>query len=127
LWSRIRTMVLVSIVDMKAKLSTYVERAARGEQILICRHNKPVAELRPVVPRRSEPRPIGPLPGRPTFDVPDTFFEPLDSEELELWESPGTTDPLRSLQTGKVRRRVGSSVRRATRPQPRKRAASRHR
>ena len=94
-------MVQVSIVDMKAKLSTYVDRAARGEQILICRHNKPVAELRPVSAVRSEPRPVGPLPGRPTFDVPASFFEPMEHDELDRWDAVSPSDPLSSLSTGR--------------------------
>ena len=109
-------MVLVSIVDMKATLSAYVDRAARGEQILICRHNKPVAELRPVAPRRSEPRPIGPLPGRPTFDVPAAFFEPMGQEELERWESTAATDPLASISGASTRRGAGTSPRRPKQP-----------
>jgi len=87
-------MILASIVDVKAKLSEYLERAARGERILICRHNKPVAELRPVDDVRMEPRPIGPLPGRPTFEIPPSFFEPLPDEDLEQWENVLIADPL---------------------------------
>jgi prevent-host-death family protein len=87
-------MILVSIVDVKAKLSEYLERAVRGERILICRHNKPVAELRPVEGARAEPRPVGPLPQRPTFEVPPSFFEPLTDGDLELWDRVSGRDPL---------------------------------
>jgi prevent-host-death family protein len=82
----------VNVFEVKAKLSEYLERAAAGERIVICRHNKPVAELRPVDAARVEERPIGPLPGRPTFEVPPSFFEPLTDEELDLWEGAGTGD-----------------------------------
>jgi prevent-host-death family protein len=87
-------MIRVNVYEVKAKLSEYLDRATRGERIVICRHNKPVAELRPVAEGRTEPRPIGPLPGRPTFDLPETFFEPLAAGELEQWEALPTTDPL---------------------------------
>lgn len=80
--------------EVKAKLSEYLDRAARGERIVICRHNKPVAELRAIEEVRTEPRPIGPLPGRPTFDIAASFFEPLADEELALWEGVTSTDPL---------------------------------
>ena len=40
-------MFKVNVFEVKAKLSEYLDRAARGERIVICRHNKPVAELRP--------------------------------------------------------------------------------
>src|SRR5688572_18140971 len=81
-------MFKVNVFEVKAKLSEYLERAAAGERIIICRRNKPVAELRAVSSTRTEPRPIGPLPGRPTFEVPPSFFEPMSDEELALWEAP---------------------------------------
>ena len=79
-------MKKVNVFEIKAKLSEYLDRAASGERILICRHNKPVAELRAIEEARLEPRPIGPLPGRPTFEVPPSFFQPMSGDELDLWE-----------------------------------------
>jgi prevent-host-death family protein len=88
----VQNMVMskVNIFEVKAKLSEYLERAAGGERIVICRHNKPVAELRPVDETRTVDRPIGPLPGRPTFEVPPSFFEPMTDEELDAWEGGGS-------------------------------------
>jgi prevent-host-death family protein len=80
------TMFKTNLADAKAKLSEYLDRALAGEHIVICRHNEPVAELRPLAGSRLEPRPIGPLPGRPTFDVPPSFFEPMSEAELDAWE-----------------------------------------
>lgn len=74
-------MVKVNVHQIKAKLSEYLDRAANGERIVICRHNKPIAELRAVEDARAEPRPVGPLPKRPGFDVPSSFFEPLPDED----------------------------------------------
>lgn len=79
-------MLRVNIFEIKAKLSEYLDRAANGERIVICRHNKPIAELRAVEDARAEPRPVGPLPGRPRFDVPSSFFEPLPDEDVDLWD-----------------------------------------
>ncbi len=87
-------MFRVNLFEVKAKLSEYVDRAARGERIVICRHNKPVAELRPIAEARTSPRVIGPIPGRPTFDVPPSFFSPMSPDELDQWEGMSTTDPL---------------------------------
>jgi prevent-host-death family protein len=87
-------MIKVNIFQVKAKLSEYLDRAAHGERIVICRHNKPVAELRVVDDVRTEPRPIGPLPGRPTFTIPASFFEPLPPGELDQWDGLTSTDPL---------------------------------
>lgn len=122
-----KVMIMVSIVDMKAKLSTYVERAARGEQILICRHNRPVAELRPVGPLRTQPRPLGPLPGRPTFEVPASFFEPMAPDEWARWEGVATSDPLTSKPPGLTRRPTTHNARRRTRTAVGRRARSKRR
>jgi prevent-host-death family protein len=92
-------MIKANIFQIKAKLSEYLDRATHGERIVICRHNKPVAELRAVDEVRTEPRPIGPLSGRPTFIVPASFFEPLPSDELDLWEGVASTDPLSRSST----------------------------
>lgn len=85
-------MIRVNVFEIKAKLSEYLDRAANGEHIVICRHNKPVAELRAVEELRAEPRPVGPLPGRPGFDVPSSFFAPLPDEDLDLWDGGTTAD-----------------------------------
>lgn len=87
-------MAKANVYEIKARLSEYLDRAAQGERIVICRHNKPVAELRAVEDVRTEPRPIGPLPGRPTFEIPASFFEPMSGDELNQWESVTSTDPL---------------------------------
>ena len=84
----------VNVFEIKAKLSAYLDRAARGERIVICRHNKPVAELRAVADTASTPRTIGPIAGRPTFDLPHSFFEPLPEDELEQWEDVAGGDRL---------------------------------
>jgi prevent-host-death family protein len=43
-------MKLVSIQDLKAKLSAMVAEAESGDTIIITRHNAPVAQLRPAGP-----------------------------------------------------------------------------
>lgn len=83
-------MFKVNVFEVKAKLAEFLDRAAKGERIVICRHNKPVAELRAVEQVRTEPRPIGVLPGRPAFDVPASFFDPLPDDDLDLWEGAST-------------------------------------
>ena len=87
-------MSLVNVFEIKAKLSEYLDRAVRGERVIICRHNKPVAELRALEPVQTQPRPIGPLAGRPTFELAPSFFEPLSDDELDAWEGPVSVDPL---------------------------------
>jgi prevent-host-death family protein len=89
-------MIKVNVFEVKAKLAEYLDRVAQGERLVICRYNTPVAELRPVQAARAEPRPIGPVAGRPTFDVPSSFFEPMHEDELTAWEGTSPIDPLAS-------------------------------
>jgi antitoxin (DNA-binding transcriptional repressor) of toxin-antitoxin stability system len=76
-------MLVINIFEAKAKLSEYLELAAGGERVLICKRNRPVAELRAVAAPRTEPRPIG--GGKGTVTVPDAFFEPLPGELLDAF------------------------------------------
>ncbi|MGH9237670.1 MAG: type II toxin-antitoxin system Phd/YefM family antitoxin [Vicinamibacterales bacterium] len=100
-------MIKVNIFEAKARLSEYLDRAAKGERIVVCRHNTPVAELRHVSAVRTEPRPVGPLPGRPVFDVPPpSFFDPMSDDELESWEGAAAEGRSRTKsrpRAGKVR------------------------
>jgi prevent-host-death family protein len=44
-----------SVAEAKAKLSELIDRAEKGEGVVITRHGKPVVEMRPVAPA---PRPM---------------------------------------------------------------------
>jgi len=102
-------MFKVNVFEVKAKLSEYLDRAARGERIVICRHNKPVAELRPISEAQSTPRPVGPIPGRPVFDVPPSFFEPLTADELDEWEGVSGGQGLAAAKSARGAARVAES------------------
>lgn len=78
-------MILVNIHEAKAKLSEYLDAVAKGERVLICKRNQPIAELRAVERKRTEPRLIGGGPYE--FIVPDSFFEPMPDEFLDAFES----------------------------------------
>jgi prevent-host-death family protein len=80
-------MLMVNIADLKAKLSEYLDAVARGEQVIICNRNQPVAELRPIEPKRTTPRDLSPMFPGETF-ITDAFFEPMSEEELEEWYGP---------------------------------------
>ena len=112
----------VNVFEIKAKLSEYLDRVAAVERVVICRHNKPVAELRAVDETRTAERPVGPLPGRPTFGVPSSFFDALADGDLAQWEGAGGVDG-GSLSGGASRAaeppaRYGASQRRRVRKRP---------
>ena len=76
-------MATITIHAAKTNLSKLIERALSGEDVIIARGHTPVVRLVPVnsvVPRR-EP---GTMKGKLT--IPDSFFEPLPDEDLDLWE-----------------------------------------
>ena len=83
-------MLKVNIADAKAHLSSYLDRVAQGEIVVLCRRNVPVAEIRPLAPRRTEERPVGSDPG---LVIPDSFFEPLPEDLLRAFEGGGTDEP----------------------------------
>lgn len=73
----------INLADAKAHLSQYIDSVERGETIVLCRRNVPVAEIRPLPQPLNEPRPVGLYPG---LVVPDSFFEPLPEDVLQAFE-----------------------------------------
>ena len=78
------TMMKINIHEAKAKLSHYLDAVARGQRVLICKRNQPIAELRRVEQERTEPRPIG---GEQGVVVLPAFFEPMPDEFVEAFEA----------------------------------------
>jgi prevent-host-death family protein len=76
----IMTMIVTNIYEVKARLSEYLEAVSRGERVVICKRNTPVAELRAIAPARTELRKVGGAAGRMT--VGESFFLPLPEEAL---------------------------------------------
>jgi antitoxin (DNA-binding transcriptional repressor) of toxin-antitoxin stability system len=73
-------MIRLNIHEAKTHLSKYLAKLEKGETIILCRRNQPIAEIRPISPKRKKPRPIGLDVGK--FQVPPEFFEPLPDELL---------------------------------------------
>ena len=73
-------MIRINIAEAKSRLSNYLER---GETIILCRRNVPIAEIRPVAKRSKEPRPVGIDRG---MSIPSSFFEPLPDDLLAAFE-----------------------------------------
>ncbi len=77
-------MIRINVREAKTHLSRYLRRLEKGETILLCKRNVPVAEIRPLPRRPSKQRPIGLAKGLLT--VPSSFFEPLPKDVLDAFE-----------------------------------------
>ena len=64
-------MIRVNIQEAKTHLSRYVDRVEQGDVIIVCRHNRPVAELRAVeaAPERPARGRIGAFEARERFEA----------------------------------------------------------
>jgi len=77
-------MVVNTVSEAKASLSELIDKASKGEEVIICRAGRPVAVLRPY--RKAErPREPGALRGKiriaPDFDeLPDDLAEALGTK-----------------------------------------------
>jgi prevent-host-death family protein len=76
-------MSIATIHEAKTNLSKLIERAERGEEIIIARGKDPVVRLVPVKPA-PKVRPFG-LYKDEAFELGPEFFEPLPDDELEAW------------------------------------------
>ena len=74
-------MIKLNIHEAKTHLSRYLDRLAKGEPIILCKRNIPIAEIRPLPRASGRKRPIGRAKGQ--FEVPEVFFDPLPQELLD--------------------------------------------
>lgn len=76
-------MIRVNIGEAKARLSHYLETVEKGEIVVLCRRNIPIAEIRPIPQAPKELRPVGIDRG---MTIPASFFEPLPEDLLRAFE-----------------------------------------
>lgn len=70
--------------EAETDLSEHVARLQRGDRIVLWQHNRPVAEIQPIEEPPDEPRPVG--LGKGLVDIPESFFDPLPEELVNLFE-----------------------------------------
>ncbi len=83
------TMISINIHDAKTHLSRYLEEVAKGQTVVICKRNRPLAEIRPVPAPATAPRPIG--LAKDIFTVSPAYFEPLPDDMLDSFEGRAHT------------------------------------
>jgi antitoxin (DNA-binding transcriptional repressor) of toxin-antitoxin stability system len=71
-------MKKLNLHEVKTHLSRYLPLLKKGETILLCKQNVPIAEIRPLAPLYKVKRPIGLAKGE--FTVSPEFFEPLPDD-----------------------------------------------
>jgi prevent-host-death family protein len=76
-------METITIHKAKTQLSRLIEKACRGEEIVIARGKQPVVRLVAIDDKSGDRKP-GSLRGK--IKIGPEFFEPLPPEELEGWE-----------------------------------------
>lgn len=77
-------MIKLNIHEAKTHLSRYLGRLERGEVIVLCRRNVPIAEIRPIPGPAKRKRAIGLDRGK--VHVPPSFFDPLPDDLLDAFE-----------------------------------------
>ena len=81
-------MIRVNIQEAKTHLSRYIDRVEQGDVVIVCRHNRPVAELRAVETSLVRPaRVAGLLKGQIHWE-PDAFTPMTDEELAEFDGAP---------------------------------------
>jgi prevent-host-death family protein len=73
-----------NIAEAKARLPELVQRAARGEEIIIARNGEPQARLVPLLPRVART----PGKGAGAWEVSPDFNDPLPADVLKTFAEP---------------------------------------
>jgi antitoxin (DNA-binding transcriptional repressor) of toxin-antitoxin stability system len=81
-------MISATIFETKTNLSNLIKQAQKGEVVTITsgRDKTPVARLEAIHPKKIKRLGILETPG---FKLPDSFWEPLPDDELDLWDGGG--------------------------------------
>ena len=79
-------MIRLNIHEAKTHLSKYLERLEKkGETIILCRRNQPIAEIRPLPKARKKMPPFGLAKGE--VEILPGFYDPLPDDILDAFEA----------------------------------------
>lgn len=85
-WMAAMAEMIVNLYEAKTTLSSLVERAAAGEEIIIAKAGHPMARL-VAIPKAAKRRKPGGWEGR--VKIADDFDDPLPEEVLAAFEGRG--------------------------------------
>jgi antitoxin (DNA-binding transcriptional repressor) of toxin-antitoxin stability system len=85
-------MPVYTVHEAETHLSALIERAERGEEVIIERGDKPALRLELAAAKKKPKRQPGAFAGQ--IVIHDSFYEPMSEEELALWEGGHDGDPL---------------------------------
>ena len=80
-------MINLNINEVKTHFSSCLDKVSKGETVIICKRNVPIAEIKPIATPLKNKRPIG-LAGKeyPDFRIGDAFFEPLPDDIVAAFD-----------------------------------------
>lgn len=81
-----KAMINLNINEIKTNFSNSLAKVRKGETIIVCKRNVPIAEIKPIVALPNKKRPIGLTRKKyPEFIISDAFFEPLPEDITALF------------------------------------------
>ena len=81
-------MIRLNVHEAKTHLSRYLDQVEQGETVVLCRHNRPIAEIRRIEASPVQSRTLGTDRGK--FMVGKEFFDPLPPALMAFFD--GTRD-----------------------------------
>ncbi len=78
-------MIMANVHQIKVHFSEYLSKLERGETIIICKRNVPIAEIHAIHQPIKKARAIGLAKG--TFEIPESFFETLPEDIIKFFHS----------------------------------------
>lgn len=88
-------MIQINICEIKAHFSKYLAKAALGETIVVCKHNKPIVEISSIHKAKPKKRILGSAKG--SLSMAPDCFEPWPKDYLDQFYGDGKSakdDPL---------------------------------
>ena len=79
------TTTRLNIHEAKTHLSRHLARLGPGDRIILCRRNRPIAEILPLATAAKSRRPVGLGHGQATLKP--EFFDPLPADLLDQFDS----------------------------------------